>query len=189
MRRRAFTTVLTTFLTTFLAAALAISASGCSKNEFTQLFGWPPDLAPRAERADKLVVRKAQRRLELYRSNKLLAAFQVELGFAPSGARRRRGDGKTPEGAYRIVHRNADSKFHLSLAINYPNAADKERAAAQGVKPGGGIVIHGGSGLFDHAKGELRGDDWTEGCIALTNEEMEWVWARVATGTPIEIQP
>lgn len=152
----------------------------------------PPPMAPRGEQADRLVVRKAARRLRLLRDGAVIAEYRVALGFAPAGHKRREGDGRTPEGVYRIAWRNPNSAFHLSLFIDYPNAADRAAAAARGEDPGGEIFLHGGSaepswiGWFLRL---FRGEDWTLGCIAVTNAEMEEIWALTPTGAPIEILP
>lgn len=149
----------------------------------------PPRPAPEVERADRVVVRKAERRLTLYRGEIELASYDVALGREPEGHKQREGDGRTPEGRYRIDWRNPQSRYHLSLHISYPEAADRARAAARGEDPGGMIMIHGlpdGLGPLG-AAGLLR--DWTEGCIAVTNEAIRDIWRRVADGTPIEILP
>ena len=148
----------------------------------------PPGLAPEAERADRVVVRKAERRLTLYRGETELVSYDIALGREPN-TKEREGDGRTPEGRYRIDWRNPQSRYHLSLHISYPEAADRARAAERGEDPGGMIMVHGlpnGLGALG-AAGLLR--DWTEGCIAVTNEAIRDIWRRVADGTPIEILP
>ncbi len=149
----------------------------------------PPGLAPEAERADRVVVHKTERRLTLYRDGTELAGYDIALGREPEGHKQREGDGRTPEGRYRIDWRNPQSRYHLSLHISYPEPADRARAAARGEDPGGMIMIHGlpnGLGALG-AAGLLR--DWTEGCIAVTNEAIRDIWRRVADGTPIDILP
>lgn len=143
-----------------------------------------PDLAPPSERADFVFVDKSERVLILQRDGAAIARYRIDLGFSPEGHKTQQGDGKTPEGRYAITWRNPESAFHLSLFINYPNAADRAQAAARGVDPGGDIFIHGGS----WAAGALR-RDWTLGCIAVTDAEMAEIWALVPNGTPIEIAP
>lgn len=149
----------------------------------------PPKLAPKAERADSILVEKAARRLTLYRAGKLLKTYAVALGGAPTGAKEREGDQKTPEGKYVIDSRNPRSRFHLSLHISYPSAADKARARKAGVNPGGDIMIHGIGEGFGWLGALHRKSDWTLGCIAVTNEEIEEIWSLVPNGTPIEIRP
>lgn len=140
-------------------------------------------------RADRVVIEKGARRLTLYRDGQALKTYRVALGFAPEGHKERQGDGRTPEGLYRIDLRNPQSSFHLSLRISYPNAADRKRAAEAGVDPGGDIFIHGvprGAGALGAAF-NLR--DWTLGCVAVTNGEIEEIWNAVPLGTPVEIKP
>lgn len=143
---------------------------------------FPPDLAPAAERADAIRVYKAARRMDLLRDGKVLRSYRVHLGGAPVGPKREQGDQRTPEGDYAISYRNAASRFHLSLRVSYPNADDSRQARARGVDPGGDIMIHGGT-----PPGESR--DWTEGCVAVTNAEIEEIWRLVPTGTPVRIDP
>ena len=139
--------------------------------------------------ADKILVEKSVRRLTLFSSGRKLKGYRVALGFSPIGPKQREGDGRTPEGNYKIDFRKSDSAFHRALHISYPDAADTWRAAEAGMAPGGDIMIHGlpnGSGALGTAH-HLR--DWTEGCIALTDSEVDEIWASVADGTPIEIRP
>jgi murein L,D-transpeptidase YafK len=139
--------------------------------------------------ADKVVVRKAERRMILINRGRPIAEYRIALGPAPKGHKRRQGDGRTPEGRYVIDWRNVGSAYHRSLHISYPNALDRVRAAAAGVDPGGMIMIHGlpnGLGRLGHR--HLK-RDWTNGCIAITNQEIEAIWRRVRDGTPIEILP
>jgi murein L,D-transpeptidase YafK len=134
-------------------------------------------------RADRIVVNKGRREMLLLRGNSVLRTYRVALGREPVGHKEREGDGRTPEGRYAIDRRNPKSRYHLSLRISYPNAADAARARAAGVEPGGDIMIHG---LKD---GERREGDWTQGCIAVTDEEMDEIWGLVGEGTEITIEP
>lgn len=131
----------------------------------------------------RIQVFKEKRVMQLLHENSLLASYEFELGFSPEGHKAFYGDGRTPEGAYRINRRNPNSRYHLSLGISYPNADDLAYARAQGKDAGGEIFIHGTPKLF---AGE---DDWTYGCIAVTNEEMEDIYAMVKDGTLIYIYP
>ena len=132
---------------------------------------------------------KAERRLLLFRGEQLLAAYRVALGSQPEGAKERRGDGRTPEGRYVLDWRHDASKFHRQIHISYPSPRDRSRAAAAGVSPGGGIMIHGlPNGLGDIGADHAAGD-WTNGCIAVTNQEMDEIWQAAPDGTPIEILP
>jgi murein L,D-transpeptidase YafK len=130
-----------------------------------------------------IVVYKADRKMYLYHGNEVVQVYDVALGTNPVGPKQFEGDGKTPEGQYFISHRNPRSSFHLSLGISYPNAADRAYAAAQGKEPGGDIFIHGES---PYPSGK---QDWTVGCIAVTNAQMDVIYAMVAPGTPIWIKP
>ena len=134
-------------------------------------------------RADRIVVYKERREMLLLRGQSVLRQYRVALGREPVGHKQREGDGRTPEGAYVIDRRNPKSRYHLSLHISYPNADDVARARAAAVDPGGDIMIHG---LKD---GERRDGDWTQGCIAVTDAEMDEIWALVPEGTPIVIEP
>jgi murein L,D-transpeptidase YafK len=128
-------------------------------------------------------VAKDRRRMYLLNGTDVLASYDVGLGFAPEGHKAQSGDGRTPEGLYFIDRRNPNSAYHLSIGISYPNAVDRAAAAAAGVEPGGDIFIHGTAGNGG------RGRDWTAGCIAVTDAEMEQIYAMVRDGTPIYISP
>ncbi|MEP2642609.1 L,D-transpeptidase family protein [Roseobacter sp.] len=131
-----------------------------------------------------VVVNKGQRRMHLLHNDTVLKSYDIQLGFAPIGDKEIEGDGKTPEGVYRIDRRNPNSRFHLSLGINYPNVNDVAAAKALGQSPGGDIFIHGQKNPF-----KLSSGDWTWGCIAVTNEEIEEIYAMVANDTLIAINP
>jgi lipoprotein-anchoring transpeptidase ErfK/SrfK len=139
--------------------------------------------------ADSIVVEKGARRLTLFREGIPVVSYAVALGGSPVGHKERAGDRRTPEGLYRIDGRNANSRFHLGLHVSYPNAADRARAAQLGVPTGGDIMIHGlpnGQGAVGAAH---RQYDWTNGCVAVTDEEIEEIWSSVPVGTPIRILP
>ena len=131
----------------------------------------------------RIVVFKEDRKMYLMHDESVLRSYDFEHGFAPVGHKVVEGDGKTPEGAYRIDRKNPNSSFHLSIGISYPNAADVAAAKALGQSPGGDIFIHGTPNAF------RRQDDWTWGCIAVTNREMEEIYAMVNVGTSIWIYP
>ena len=126
-------------------------------------------------------VYKAERRMELWHHARMLRAFRVDLGI-PNGHKQQEGDRRTPEGRYYIDRRNPNSRFHLSIGISYPNAEDRAWAAARGVSPGGDIFIHGRGPRFQTVRG-----DWTDGCIAVTDRQMEDIYAMVRNRTPIDI--
>lgn len=128
-------------------------------------------------------VHKADRRMYLLGDGKVLKTYKIRLGGNPIGHKQFEGDQKTPEGAYRISHRNPNSAYHLSLGISYPNQADREFAKSKGRPPGGDIFIHGGP------KEWFAGRDWTAGCIAVKDREMEEIFAMVQPGTQINIFP
>ena len=130
----------------------------------------------------RVMVFKKARIMHLLNGNRILKSYRIDLGFAPVGDKKRSGDGKTPEGAYFIDRRNPDSEFHLSLGINYPNRRDLAEARAKGVDPGGDIFIHGQGNPVSRLLA-----DWTWGCIAVTNDEIEEIYAMVRNGTPVLI--
>ncbi len=152
---------------------LALTLSGCA-SKFRTYDG--PEVT-------RLQMFKGDRSLFLYNNAQVLKAYPIDLGFAPAGPKQFEGDGKTPEGSYTIDKRNPESLFHLSVGISYPNEVDIAYAAAQGREPGGDIFIHGGprSGV-DPIK-----PDWTAGCIAVSDREIEDIYAMVRDGTPIDI--
>jgi murein L,D-transpeptidase YafK len=144
---------------------------------------------PLGTRADLVVVDKSERRLTLFRRGRELRAYRVALGPSPDGHKRQAGDGKTPEGRYVIDWRNAKSSYHRSLHVSYPNARDRRDAKRRGVDPGGAIMIHGLPRGMGWLGAEHAVRDWTLGCIAVTNEEIEEIWRVVDDGTAIEIRP
>lgn len=131
----------------------------------------------------RVVVLKGKRRMHLLNGNKAVRSYDFQLGFEPEGHKLREGDGRTPEGAYYIDRKNPNSQFHLSLGISYPNRHDVARAKAAGVSPGGDIFIHGTPGYAHHKQ------DWTAGCVAVENREMDEVFRMVRVGTPVLIYP
>jgi tetratricopeptide (TPR) repeat protein len=139
--------------------------------------------------ADKILIEKKERRLTLFAEGEVLKTYKIALGGNPVGPKERQGDNKTPEGAYFIDSRNRDSRYHLSLRISYPNESDKRRAKELGVSPGGDIMIHGIKNGFSWVGDGHAEVDWTQGCIAVTDEEI-WEIARLApNGTVVEIRP
>jgi murein L,D-transpeptidase YafK len=125
----------------------------------------------------------------LMQGTKVLKTYKVALSREPVGAKERTGDHKVPEGEYVVDSKNPHSRFHLALHISYPNAADRERARKLGVKPGGNIEIHGLDSKYAWVGSLQRQVDWTDGCIAVTNAEIEEISAMVPLGTPVEIRP
>jgi murein L,D-transpeptidase YafK len=141
------------------------------------------------KKADRIVIVKSTRTMTLMNGGKVLKTYKVALSAHPIGGKERLGDDKTPEGLYAVDWKNAQSKFHLALHVSYPNAADRERARKLGVNPGGEIEIHGIGAKYGYLGALHRQVDWTAGCIAVTNEEIDEIWKLVAVGTPIEIRP
>lgn len=145
--------------------------------------------ALRTEPADKVLIEKKARRLALLSKGEVIKTYRIALGGNPVGPKERQGDNKTPEGTYIIDSRNKDSRYHLSLHISYPNEKDKMRAKELGVSPGGDIMIHGiknGLSWVGDCHAEV---DWTQGCIAVKDEEMEEIYKLVPNGTIVEIRP
>ena len=144
---------------------------------------------PRATSVDLIIVDKSERTLQVFRNGRRLKTYRVALGRNPEGAKTEEGDGRTPEGRYRIESRNAWSAYHLSLRVSYPTPAQRRAAKRRGVSPGGDIMIHGLPNGFDALDAARLPDDWTAGCIAVTNDEIEELWRMVPVGTAIEIRP
>lgn len=139
--------------------------------------------------ADALIVEKAARRLMVVKDGVVTATYRIRLGQDPIGHKQRQGDSRTPEGRYVIDRRNAQSSYHLSLGISYPDADDRAAARAAGVDPGGDIFIHGFPNGWDFFLPLHWAYDWTDGCIAVSNGAIETLWDEVPVGTPIEIRP
>jgi tetratricopeptide (TPR) repeat protein len=139
--------------------------------------------------ADKVLIEKKARRLTLISQGRVLKTYKIALGGNPNGPKERQGDNKTPEGSYIIDGRNKDSGYHLSLHISYPNEKDKKRARELGVSPGGDIMIHGIKNGFSWVGDSHAEVDWTKGCIAVTDEEIEEIDKLAPHGTVVEIRP
>lgn len=146
-----------------------------------------PPLPPIRGSIDLIVIDKSARRMQLFQNGQPLRTYRIALGFAPSGDKVAQGDGRTPEGRFTIDRRNADSAYLLSLGLDYPQAEDHARAAAAGYNPGGDIFIHGQPNALPD--GFIVKGDWTAGCIALTNAEMQQIWEVTPIGTAVEIRP
>ena len=139
--------------------------------------------------ADSIVVEKSKHTLTLFEMGMPVHTYQVALGPQPTGDKVRMGDGRTPEGLYHIDYKNPQSKYHMALHISYPDAAHLQRASALGVSPGGDIMIHGLPPAYKSIGADQSKYDWTEGCIAVTDAEIEQIWAAVPQGVPIQIKP
>ena len=144
---------------------------------------------PTVLRADHVVVVKKERTLELLGQGKVIKSYKVALGGDPVGPKTKQGDHKTPEGMYVLDFRNAHSQFYKSIHISYPNEHDRAFAQQKGVSPGGDVFLHGLPNGYGAIGAAHRLKDWTDGCIAVTDEEMVEIWKAVPDGTPIEIKP
>jgi murein L,D-transpeptidase YafK len=148
---------------------------------------WNP--LPAGTTIDRIVVQKSARRLSIFRDGNQIKTYRIALGRTPIGAKQEEGDMKTPEGIYKIAGRNPQSRFHLALHISYPSNEDDKRAAARGVSAGSDIMIHG----IQNGRGWIgafhRWKDWTAGCVAVTDEEIEELWRVTPDGAKIEIRP
>jgi murein L,D-transpeptidase YafK len=150
------------------------------------LSGFADDSAPRV---DRVIVLKQERTLQLISGGKVLKTYKVALGGNPIGSKVQQGDHRTPEGIYVLDHRNVHSQYYKSIHISYPNAADRANAAKLHVAPGGDIFLHGLPNGYGWVGSEHRLKDWTDGCVAVTDKEIDEIWKLVADGTPIEIRP
>jgi len=162
------------FLKVFLAISLVLALNACSK---FQTYNGP--------QVTRVVVMKGDRKLYLLNGQNTLKSYDIDLGFAPKGAKQIKGDGRTPEGRYVIDRRNPNSAYYLSIGISYPNKEDIAYAKKTGQDPGGDIFIHGGPTLFR----DKNKADWTAGCISVSNKEMRQIYAMVQDGTVIDIYP
>ena len=140
-------------------------------------------------RVDLVRVDKSERRMELLAGGQVLRTYSIALGGNPEGHKRQEGDERTPEGRYVLDWRNPQSCCHRSIHVSYPNAADKASAKAAGVDPGGMIMIHGQVNGYGWWSWLVQMFDWTDGCIAVHDDEMDEIWTMVRDGTPIEISP
>ena len=177
------------------ALLLLAGVAGCSAPPIEQAppppsppqAAYVPPRPPAPRGVDFILVDKSDRTLTLFSQGVPLKSYLgLQLGDAPVGPKHFEGDERTPEGRYTIDYRNPRSAYHLSLHISYPSADDQAYAARQGRSPGGEIFVHGQPNAL--AEGRMRGD-WTDGCISVSNAEIEELWNLVADGTPIEIQP
>lgn len=139
--------------------------------------------------ADRIVVVKSSHTMTLMANGQVLKVYKVALGRGPAGPKERQGDHKTPEGQYVIDRKIARSRFHLALRVSYPNAEDQGRARKAGVDPGGLIEIHGLPPQFAWVGSLQHKVDWTDGCVAVTDAEIDEVWRLVPVGTQVEIKP
>jgi murein L,D-transpeptidase YafK len=139
--------------------------------------------------ADKVLVEKSKRKLHLLRGGVAFRSFDIALGIRPIGHKEKEGDFKTPEGNYLLDAKNPDSEYFLAIHVSYPNSDDRAEARSKGVDPGGAIMIHGQPNDPTRSEAYYRSQDWTNGCIAVSNSDMIDIWLMTAENTPIEIRP
>lgn len=144
---------------------------------------------PTTLQVDRVVVLKKARSLQLLSRGKVVKTFKVALGGDPVGPKTRQGDHKTPEGVYVLDFRNAHSQYYKSIHISYPNEHDRAEARKRGVSTGGDVFVHGLPNGYGAVGAAHRLKDWTDGCVAVTDEEMDEIWGLVSDGTPIDIKP
>ena len=144
---------------------------------------------PAPQRADRVLIRKSKRELSLLHGSTVLRTYRIALGSQPIGAKRCEGDKRTPEGLYRVDSRNMNSHYHRALHLSYPNATDVASARRLGCRPGGDIMIHGITNGYGWMGAAHRAKDWTAGCIAVTDAEIEEIWQAVPNGCVVEIRP
>lgn len=140
-------------------------------------------------RADSVLIVKSERKLYLLRDGEVLRDIDIALGLMPEGPKEREGDFRTPEGRYFLETKNPNSDYFLSVKISYPNDRDRARARAEGVDPGGQIMIHGLPNEPRYNESRYSEMDWTDGCVAVSNSDMIDIWLMTESGTPIEIRP
>jgi murein L,D-transpeptidase YafK len=139
--------------------------------------------------ADRVVVEKGDRKLHLVKNGDVFRTFDIALGIRPAGDKKFEGDFRTPEGTYLLDIRNPNSEFFLSIHVSYPNGQDSREARSQGLDPGGAIMIHGQPNMPKRSEAYYSTQDWTNGCIAVSNSDMIDIWLMTANNTPIEIRP
>lgn len=175
-----------------LAGALSVALLGSASSDSMKTAApRAPAVAKRGEAllADSIVVEKRLRRLTLFRGGQAVKHYAIALGKNPSGRKVQIGDNRTPEGIYHIEGRNLQSRYYRSLRISYPDVLDKLRAESLGLVAGGDIMIHGLPTGREEIGAAHRRTDWTEGCIAVTNQELDEIWGAIPDGAPIEIKP
>lgn len=148
-----------------------------------------PTVAFAQPQADLVIVKKSEANLYLMKEGKIIKSYHVAFGGNPKGHKLQKGDQKTPEGRYFLDYKNANSAFYKSIHVSYPNKSDKERAKNAHVNPGGNIMIHGQKNGWGWASFMTQRMNWTKGCIAASNSDMDEIWRAVKVGTPIEILP
>ena len=142
---------------------------------------------PSDANVDKVYVDKSERVLKLLSGDRVIKTYHIALGDSPAGHKRQQGDERTPTGTYKLDYKNEKSSYYRSIHVSYPNASDKAQARKRGVSPGGDIMIHGQKNGFGHLAAVTQKRDWTDGCIAVTDDEMDEIMSVYQAGMPIEI--
>ena len=179
-------------LTASLLVALALIAGSTAARAESPLPSsalLTPSVEPALPMADRVLVQKSERTLQLMRHGEVLRTYKIALGLRPEGHKQFEGDYRTPEGKYRLTRRNPNSEYFLSIQVDYPNDQDVKRARSQGLRPGGAIMIHGQPNVPRKPRDYYSNVDWTEGCIAVSNSDMVEIWLMTPADTPIEIKP
>lgn len=184
-----FRAVFSALVVLSLAASPQALAAGLLAKADTRMPAKTTYNAADIQDVSKVVVRKGERRLYLMSGDEVVRSYRISLGDNPKGHKLYEGDERTPEGTYTLDWRNAESDFYKSIHISYPSERDRELASAWGLDPGGSIMIHGLPNGEEDMAFAYRGLDWTDGCIAVTNKEIDEIWQLVSNGTPISIQP
>ena len=148
-----------------------------------------PGAAAPLPQVERVLVRKSERRMYLMRGEEILRSYRISLGLRPEGSKERAGDYRTPEGSYRLARRNPNSDYFLSIQVSYPGPQDLERARRNHWNPGGSVMVHGQPNSPRHPAGFYAREDWTDGCIALTNADMTEFWLLTHDNMPIDIEP
>jgi murein L,D-transpeptidase YafK len=183
-----FSTMPRSLVALFLALT-AVAGPACAESPLPASALLTPSVEPALPMADRVLVEKAERRLQLLRNGEVLRTYKIALGLRPEGHKEYEGDFRTPEGQYRLSRRNPNSEFFLSIQIDYPNERDVKRARRLGQRPGGAIMIHGQPNIPRKPRDYYSNVDWTEGCIAVSNSDMVEIWLMTPPDTPIEIRP
>jgi murein L,D-transpeptidase YafK len=182
-------TALPSLLLVVLGAAWADTGSPVIDDSSNGAAAAPPGFSASMPVADRIIVRKSERRLYLMHHGDVLRSYRVALGLMPEGPKERAGDFRTPEGHYQLTRRNARSDYFLSIQVSYPNDQDLRRARHDHVDPGGSIMLHGLPNYLRHSPEYYAKSDWTDGCIAMSDSDMVELWMMTQDNTPIEILP
>jgi len=191
MMQRSIFAILSRCAAAWCAGALVVAgASGNAQIVSSDADSGAPSLSSaQLPQADRVVVRKGERRMYLLNGSAVLRSYRIALGLMPAGSKERSGDYRTPEGNYYLTRRNTRSEFFLAIQVSYPNQADMQRARRNRWDPGGSIMVHGLPNSLRHAPDYYANQDWTDGCIALSNADMVEFWLFTHDNMPIDITP